>query len=54
MDNQRVAVFLRVEKKYAEWLKKEASEQKRTISSQFEVICENKMEQDNEPILRSD
>ena len=37
-----------------EWLKKEANEQKRTISSQFEVICENKMEQDNEPILRSD
>ena len=54
MDNQRVAVFLRVEKKYAEWLKKEANEQKRTISSQFEVICENKMEQENEPILRGD
>jgi hypothetical protein len=54
MENQRVAVFLRVEKKYAEWLKKEANEQKRTISSQFEVICDNKMEQQDEQILRRD
>ena len=51
MDNQRVAVFLRVEKKYAEWLKKQANAEKRTISSQFEVICEDKMEQESEQIL---
>ncbi len=51
MENQRVAVFLRVEKKYAEWLKKQANEQKRTISSQFEVICEQNMEQQDEQIL---
>lgn len=54
MDNQRVAVFLRVEKKYAEWLKKQANAEKRTISSQFEVLCEDKMEQDNVEILRRD
>lgn len=51
MDNQRVAVFLRVEKKYAEWLKKQANAEKRTISSQFEVICDDQMEQDDEQIL---
>jgi hypothetical protein len=51
MENQRVAVFLRVEKKYAEWLKKQANAEKRTISSQFEVLCEDKMEEENEQIL---
>jgi hypothetical protein len=51
MENQRVAVFLRVEKKYAEWLKKQANAEKRTISSQFEVLCEDKMEQEDEQIL---
>ena len=54
MENQRVAVFLRVEKKYAEWLKKQANAEKRTISSQFEVICEDKMEQNNDEILLRD
>ena len=48
MDNQSVALFVRINKKYEIWLREQAKQEGRTLGKQFERICQEAQEQESE------
>ena len=48
MENQNVALFVRINKKYEIWLREQAKQEGRTLGKQFERICQEAQKQERE------
>ena len=48
MENQSVALFVRINKKYEIWLREQAKQEGRTHGKQFERICQEAQKQERE------